>query len=79
VSLTGDAAAANVLSGKTFYNTTLAKQTGSMINRSIVDSTIGSISTSYPNVPIHVGANQQMGTGTVNGTKYLCIGVPTGY
>lgn len=38
--LTGDAAASNVLSGKTFYNTTTTKQTGSMTNNGAVSQAL---------------------------------------
>ena len=40
VSLSGDAAAANVLSGKTFYTTSLTKSTGSMTNHGSVTATL---------------------------------------
>lgn len=38
--LTGDAAAGNVLSGKTFYNTSTTKQTGSMTNNGAVSQAL---------------------------------------
>ena len=59
--LSGDAAASNVLSGKTFYNNSYTKQTGSMTNNGAVSKTLDTSTTSYT-----VPAGYHNGSGTVS-------------
>lgn len=78
--LSGNAAAADVLSGKTFYNTDSdTKVTGTMIDRSKVDSTIGGMNTSYPGVPVYNGLIPQSSTSTGDKKTRFCLQVPAGY
>lgn len=58
--LSGDAAEANVLSGKTFYNTSTTKQTGTMTNNGAVSKTLSASERSYP-----VPAGYHNGSGSV--------------
>ena len=59
--LSGDAATGNVLSGKTFYNTTYTKQTGTMTNNGAVSPTALSAGGSYT-----VPAGYHNGSGVVS-------------
>ena len=58
--LSGDAAKANVLSGKTFYNTSTTKQTGTMTNNGAVSKTLSASERSYT-----VPAGYHNGSGSV--------------
>ncbi len=69
----------DVLSGKTFGgNGSDEAQTGTMIDRGIVDSTIGGLSINYPTIAIHKGANLQINNTSVSNEKLVSIGVPVG-
>ena len=63
--LTGDAAAANVLSGKKFYSNSGTQQTGSMTNNGAVSLTIDGLTSSSVTVP----AGYHDGSGTVSLTN----------
>ena len=69
VSLTGDAVAANVLSGKTFYNTNLTKVTGTMVNKGAITQTI----TAGGSYTIPAGYHNGSGkvTASVPGVKFV--------
>ena len=60
--LSGDAAKENVLSGKTFYNTSTTKQTGTMTNNEAVSKTLSASERSYT---IPVGYHNGSGSVTV--------------
>ena len=78
--LSGNAVAANVLSGKTFYNTDSdTKVTGTMTDRSKVDATIGGMNTNYPGVPVYNGLIPQSSTSTGDKKTRFCLQVPAGY
>lgn len=78
--LTGTATSQHVLANKSFYNTNpLIPSTGSMVDRGVVDSSIGGINSNYPTVAIHRGDNPQIGTTAVSKEKMLAIRPPHGY
>lgn len=78
--LTGNATDPYVLTGNTYYSTDLhTKNTGTMVDRRVVDSTLGGINSNYPTVAIHKGTNLQMGTTVTSSEKLLAIQAPTGY
>lgn len=73
----GTATAGHILSGQTAY-VNGSKVTGSLPNRILVDSTIGGINSSYPNVSVHEGINPQMAMQNDGQTRF-CISPKTGY
>lgn len=75
----GTAAAGDVLAGKTFTNSSTVGATGTMINRNIVDSTLGGINSSYPSTAIHKGTNPQIGTTVTSAEKLFALRPPAGY
>lgn len=78
--LTGEATAPYVVENLGFYNTNpLAKERGTLKNRNIIDSAIGGINASYPNIAIHKGSNLQIGTTTNSNEKIIAIKPPVGY
>ena len=72
------ATAGHIVSGKTAY-VNGSKVTGSMPNRTLVDSTIGGISSSYPNISVYDGIAAQFSNQTVDGKTRFCMSPPTGY
>ncbi len=71
--------AGNLLSGNTAYGKNGVKYTGTMIDRSKVDSTIGGMNTSYPGVPVYNGLIPQSSTSTGDKKTRFCLQVPAGY
>ena len=77
---TGNAVEANVLKDKTFSNASGINKVGTMPDNSTTTSngTVPGINSSYPNVPIRLGDNLQMGVNT-DGVKQLALEPPQGY
>lgn len=74
--LLGTANASDVLSGKTFYNTNAqALQTGTMQNLNVIDSMIGGMNDSYPNMPLKAGISLQYTRPTTNRQPYIAMSV----
>lgn len=74
----GNAAASDVLVGKTFSNAS-GNGTGTMTDRTKVDSSIGSFNSSYPDLSLHKGINLQATVPTVDGNKWVTMCPPEGY
>ena len=75
----GNAAVENVLTGKTFTSSAGLRATGTMPDMTKVDSTIGGINTSYPNVAVRKGSNLQLGTTVTSHESLISLQVPKGY
>ncbi|MDO5764128.1 MAG: hypothetical protein Q4P84_00300 [Elusimicrobiales bacterium] len=75
------ATAAHVLAGKTAITSDSENGsiTGTMTDRTVVDSTIGGLNSTYPNVAVHKGSNIGMRTTTVSGESLIALKVPAGY
>lgn len=70
----------NVLSGKIFGGAgTDEAQTGTMPDKTKIDSSIGAINASYPNVSVHKGSHLQMGTTTISRESLISLQAPEGY
>ena len=51
---------------------------GTMKNRNIVDSSVGGMNASYPNIAVHIGSLPQL-SHTTNGQDLFCMQPPSGY
>lgn len=76
----GNVTAEQVLVGKTFTSIAGLTQTGTMPNKVIVDSTIGGISTSYPNTAVHKAVYAPtITTTTISNESLFRLCPPAGY
>lgn len=72
------ATAADILAGETAY-VNGEKVTGTMTDRTVVDSSIGGVSSSYPDWALHQGTNLTTTTPTSGGESWLIMRAPEGY
>lgn len=77
---TSDATATeeNILVDKIAYISS-GKTTGTMPNKTILDSSIGGINSDNPTVPVHIGTAPQLGTQTGDNKTRFCVCPPKGY
>lgn len=75
----GNAVEANVLAGKTFSTDSLFGATGTIPDKRQLDSSIGGINTSYPDVSIWKGNYPQFTTTTVSKERLFGISPQSGY